>query len=311
MAAEKMAGSRRGFLRSAAGLGGTVALAQSAQAAPLALPKVKFGSAEITRLIIGSNPFYGYSHFNSILNAFMVEYMTQDRRMETLHRAEQAGIGTWQLHYMSQTMADLKRFRAEGGKMNWFLLGDFEMLTDFSLIGKVVKELKPIGIAHHGNRTDDHFQARQMNKVREFCKAVRDSGVMVGVSAHNPAVIDSIESENWDVDYYQTCFYHVTRTREQARKEFGESPLDVGGMFMERDPERMCKMIRQTKRPCLAFKILAAGRHVDRPNTVARAFKFAFENIKPTDAVIVGMCPRFKDEIGENTAMALMYGQDG
>ena len=36
----------------------------------------------------------------------------------------------------------------------------------------------------------------------------------------------------------------------------------------------------------------------------------AFENIKPTDAVIVGMCPRFKDEISENAAMALMYGQE-
>ncbi len=125
---------------------------------------VKFGTAEVSRLIIGSNPFYGYSHFNGILNGFMCEYMTQDRRMEVLHRCEQAGIRTWQVHYMKQTMEDFRRYHAEGGKMNWFLLGDFEMMTDFSLIGKVVKEFKPIGIAHHGNRTDERFQARQMEK---------------------------------------------------------------------------------------------------------------------------------------------------
>jgi hypothetical protein len=309
MSDDALAGSRRRFLRSAAGFGGAMALSQAAPAAPAALPTVKFGSTEVTRLIIGSNPFYGYSHFNSILNGFMGEYMTQDRRMEVLHRCQQAGIKTWQVHYMAQTMEDFKRYRSEGGKMNWFLLGDFEMMTDFSLIGKVAKEHKPIGIAHHGNRTDERFQARQMDKVKDFCKAVRDSGVMVGVSAHNPAVFDSIEGENWDVDYYQACLYRVTRTRAEARKEFGESPVDIGGMFMEKDPERMCKVIRQTKKPCLAFKLLGAGRNTDRPATIANAFKFAFDNIKPTDAVIVGMCPRFKDEITENAALTVKFGQ--
>jgi hypothetical protein len=300
-------GSRRGFLKAAAGLGGVAALASPAPAAP-ALPMVKFGTAEVSRLIIGSNPFYGYSHFNNLLSAFMRDYMTQDRRVETLHRCEQAGIRTWQTHYSKQSMEDFQRYRAEGGKMNWFLLGDFEMMADFSLIAKVAKELRPIGIAHHGDRTDQRFAAHEMDKVKAFCKAVRDAGVMVGVSTHNPAVIDAIESENWDVDYYQTCLYRVTRTREEARQEFGESPLNSGGMFMEKDPERMCRRIRQTKRPCLAFKLLGAGRNTDRPAMVANCFQFAFENIKPTDAVIVGMCPKFKDEIAENTALTLKYG---
>jgi hypothetical protein len=307
---ETSAASRRGFLKSAAGIGAAAGFARGAVNQPAALPKVKFGESEVTRLAIGSNPFYGYSHFNSILNNFMREYMTQDRRMETLHRAEEAGIGTWQLHYMKQTMEDFRRYRSEGGKMNWFLLGDFEMMTDLSLIGKVAKELKPIGIAHHGNRTDERFRAGQMEKVREFCKVVRDSGVMVGVSSHNPAVIDTIEGQGWDVDYFQTCVYNVTRTRQEARALFNESPLDNGGMFMERDPERMFKVIRQTKRPCLAFKILGAGR-ADRPAEVAAAFESAFANIKPTDAVIVGMCPRFRDEIAENVALTMKYASRG
>jgi hypothetical protein len=205
-------------------------------------------------------------------------------------------------------MEDLLRYRAEGGKMNWFLLGDFEMMTDLSLVGKVAREFKPIGIAHHGNRTDDRFAAGEAGKVREFCKAVRDAGVMVGVSAHNPAVFDRIESEGWDVDYYQTCVYRVTRTREEARREFGEAPLDSGGMFLEGDPARMCRFVRQTKKPCLAFKILGAGRNTERPAQIDAAFKFAFENIKRTDAVIVGMCPKFKDEIAENVALTIKHG---
>jgi hypothetical protein len=309
MCAQKSSVSRRRFLQSTAVVGAAAALDRPLSAAPdpLSLPKVQFRNTEVTRLIIGSNSLYGYTHFNVLFNKFMQEWMTQDRRMEVLHRCERAGINTWQLHYMKHTMEDFKRYRAEGGKMNWFLLGDAEMMSDLTLIGKVAREFKPIGIAHHGNRTDDRFKAGEKDKVQEFCKAVRDSGVMVGVSMHNPEVMDIIESENWDVDYYMTCMYYVSRRKEEAREKYGEA--SVGEIYMEGDPERMSRMIRQTKRPCLAFKIFGAGRTCDNTKQVEASFKLAFEKIKPTDAVIVGMCPAYKDEISENVAMTAKYGR--
>src|SRR5438067_5847790 len=82
--------SRRRFLRSAAGLAALAPAAANAAPQPAAqtLPRVKFGKTEITRLIIGSNPFYGYSHFNKILDQTMRDWYTQDRRMEVLHACE-------------------------------------------------------------------------------------------------------------------------------------------------------------------------------------------------------------------------------
>lgn len=281
--------SRRGFLQSTA--------AAFAAPAGTSLPTVRFGQYRVTRLIIGSNPFYGYSHFNRILDQLMREWYTQDRKLEVIRRCEQEGINTWQLHYSEQSMADFRRYRAEGGKMNWFLLGDGEMLTNLKLIPPAAK-LQPIGIAHHGGRTDNHFRDGKMNIVRDFCKAVRDTGVLVGISTHNPAVVDFVEGAGWDVDYYMTCLYRVTRTREEVRKEFGEAPL--GETFFEKDPERMTRMIRQTKKPCLAFKLLGAGRTIGSREQVEQAFRFALANIKPGDAAIVGMYPRFKDEVKEN-----------
>ena len=267
-------------------------------ASPL-LPTVKFGKTEITRLIIGSNPFYGYSHFNPIFDATMREWYTADRRQEVLRACERQGINTWQVHYNNQPMEDFHRHRAEGGKMNLILLADFDLMKEPALLPKVAK-LGPLGIAHHGNRTDERFRNGEMDKVRDFLKAVRDSGVMVGVSTHNPAVVDTVESEGWDVDYYQTCLYRVTRTAAEARAEFGEA--SVGEIYMEKDPERMCKMIRATRKPCLAFKLFAAGRKV-RTAQVEDAFRHAFANIKPGDAVIAGMFPRYSDQVSENTGL--------
>lgn len=294
--------SRRLFLQSAAGL---AIAGHTAQAGAPPLPTARFGKHDVSRLIIGTNPFCGYSHFNPLLDQFMREYMTPDRVQEILMRCEQHGINTWQLHYQDKTMAFLKRYRSEGGKMRIFLLSDFELQKNPRELMPEAAKLEPIGIAHHGNRTDDAFRDGRMSQVREFLKIVRDTGVMVGVSTHNPAVVDYCEGANWDIDYYQTCFYQQSRSPEEQRAHFREA--SVGEPFFEGDPARMCKMLRQTRKPCLAFKILAAGRSVKTPAQVEQAFRFAYENIKPGDAVIVGMCPRFKDEIRENTELARRY----
>ena len=302
MTDEAGSNSRRSFLQLAAGLSALAPAAGKAAAqteAPL-LPTVKFGKFEVTRLIIGSNPLYGYSHFNRIYDQLMREWYTQDRKMEVLHACERQGINTWQLHYNDQPIEDFKRYRAEGGKMQLVLLADFELMKNPKLLPEVAK-LGPLGIGHHGNRTDERFRNGEKDKIKDFLKAVRDTGVMVGLSTHNPAVIDTAEGENWDVDYYQTCLYRVSRTPEEARAEYGEAP--VGEIYMEKDPERMCRMVRQTKKPCLAFKLFGAGRTINSTEQIEHAFRFALSNIKPADPVIVGMYPRFKDEVRENTEL--------
>lgn len=292
--------SRRRFLQSAAGLAVAGELAVSAQAAA-PLPTVRFGNAEITRLIIGSNPFYGYAHFNHILSRTMREWYTPERKLEVLNACERAGIGTWQLHYNDESVEDFRRYREQGGKMSLLLLADFALMRDPGMLPAVARDLKPLGIAHHGNRTDERFAVGYKDLVRDYLKAIRDTGVMVGLSSHNPEVIEEVESEGWDIDYYQTCLYRITRGAAQAREQYGEAP--IGEIYMEKDPERMTEVIRQTSKPCLAFKLFGAGRTVRSSDEVERCLRFAYDNIKPTDACIVGMFPKFSDEVAENTGL--------
>jgi hypothetical protein len=67
--------------------------------------------------------------------------------------------------------------------------------------------------------------------------------------------------------------------------------------------------MRQVKQPCLGFKILGAGRLTSSQKDVIAAFKFAFENIKPIDGVIVGMFPWFFDEVCANAQYSIEYGK--
>ena len=62
----------------------------------------------------------------------------------------------------------------------------------------------------------------------------------------------------------------------------------------------MFKVIQATRKPCLAYKVLAAGRRIESRAQVRQCFETAFSNIKPTDAVIVGMYQQLGDQVGDN-----------
>ena len=70
----------------------------------------------------------------------------------------------------------------------------------------------------------------------------------------------------------------------------------------------MLAAMRATDKPCLAFKILAAGRLCDRPEWVEAAFASTLRQIKPNDGVIVGMYPEYEDQIAINAEYVRRHG---
>ena len=74
------------------------------------------------------------------------------------------------------------------------------------------EDLKPLAVHRHGEVVDKAYQSGQMT-VKEWCKKVRDLGVLVGVGTHKPEVIAQVEEEGWDIDFYSGCVYNRTRTR--------------------------------------------------------------------------------------------------
>lgn len=169
-------------------------------------------------------------------------------------------------------------------------------------IEAMVKTLKPLALQRQGEVVDTAYQNGEMDTVKEWCKKARDLGVMVGVGTHIPEVIAKVEEENWDVDFYSGCVYNRRRTTDEWKKALNGEIMEMpGDIYMQSDPQRMYKVLRQTKKPCFAFKILAAGRIPDRG--IERAFRTAFDSIKPIDGVYVGMFPRIKDEVRENATI--------
>ena len=299
------AGDRREFLRTmgAMSVGMTLAHlgADPAQAADeTALPQVPFGKVRLSRLICGANPFNAGSHLSTFVNQEMRSYYTPEQILKTLRRCEAVGINCWQTGIGNLDL--YRRLVDEGSRMHMISLGhDPKELP-------VLAQGGCLGVAHHGEVTDQLFKNGKLGEIRDFLRRVRDAGMLAGVSTHMPAVVDAVESKGWDFDFYMTCVYERHRSAEELKKLLGHVPLPPREVYLEEDPPRMFQAVRGTRRTCLAFKILAAGRLSDHEDLVERAFRETFQGIKPQDAVIIGIYDRYRDQPGEDAAFVRQFG---
>ena len=310
---------RRRFLQqasagAAAALSGPLGLNADASekvppnAVPTPLPTIAIGRYRLTRVIAGSNPISGYSHSTRNLDEHMREYFTHERVVGFVEHCERMGINAWQTGHGpdDKVVRALGTLRERGSKIHWLTLA-WEG-EGHRPLGEVLA-LKPIALVHHGGVTDRLFRGNQADKVHDFVKKAHDAGVLAGVSSHNPDNVAFIEEKGWENDFFMTCFYNVTRPAEEIRSRLGTAPL--GEPFLESDRDLMSAVVRQVKRPCLAFKILAAGRLCSDDASVESAFDYAFSHIKKGDGVIVGMYPRVRDEIARNVELTLKYAGTG
>ncbi len=306
--------TRRDFLRGATTVAaGVVATRAAAAGSAALLPTVALGQSRVSRLIVGGNPPYGYSHFNEQYSQHMLEWFTDERVVQLLLDCEKAGINTFQSSYHQRVPRQFPKIRDAGCRIQWICLAapwdvspDAPRTPQAILEGMLkcvdtVARLKPIGIAHHGWATDVLWREGKLDLIRTFVDKVHDLGIPAGISTHNPAILGALEAKGWPNDFYMASFHYLSRRPEEWKAELGASPF--GETYLAEAPVRLCTVVRKVSKPCLVYKLLAAGRRCGSPEEVRQAFEFAYRNIKPTDAAIVGMYPRYSDQVAENARL--------
>ena len=263
------------------------------------LPTVDLCGTHVTRLICGGNPLSGYSHVSSELDWEMIEYYDMPNIQALLAECRRRGVNTFQSRGDRHQMRAFLEHRQHGGEMQW--IG--QTASEFADISANVAEIaryEPIAIYHHGTHTDNSWHAGTIDAVRDVVKAIHDRGLPAGVASHIPEAISYMEDQGWETDFYMCCVYNLARGYKSAPAvEQGAYAKD---RFPPEDPPRMLGVIRQVPKPCIAFKIMAASRNCTTPESTREAFRTAFENIKPTDMVNVGMFQKHRNQVAENAA---------
>jgi len=266
------------------------------------LPTIEIGGVTLSRLMVGGNPFDGNSHYSTELNEDMRNYFTMENIKRTLHRCEQLGMRSFVVRGDAYMYAMVREYRAEGGKMNWLAqhapeIGNFEA---------GIYKIKQAGAQlayHQGTVTDALFKEGNYDQIKENLKIIRDTGFpAVGLATHMPQVLEYADNEGWDVDFYALCVYNLSRIDRVS--SYASKSIKIDEPLLEEDRALALEGIRKTKKPCIAFKVLGANRRCSTQEDVRAALEESYASIKPTDAVLVGMFPKYLDEPAINITMA-------
>lgn len=264
------------------------------------LPTIDICGKKVTRLVCGGNPLSGFSHFSREMDQDMIRYYTMPSIQALFAECLRHGINTFQSRGDRHQMRAYLEHRLGGGTIQWIA----QTASEFANIAANVAEIaryEPIAIYHHGTHTDNCWHRGRMEEVGDVVKAIKDAGLPAGVGTHIPEVIAFVEEKGWPTDFYMGSFYNLARGYKAA------PAVDRDAYACEtwppQDPPRMAAALRAVAKPCLGFKIMAASRNGATPETTRAAFEFAFANLKPNDAVVVGMFQKYRNQVAENAAI--------
>jgi hypothetical protein len=303
--------TRRSFMKETVLTSAAVALAldgrgaeQSTPAAtppaqPTALPNGKLGKLEVSRLILGGNLLTHYTHSRDLKYVYTLaaHYNTDEKIMETLAKAEAAGINTLTMHNPEHPMSVLRRYRKErGGKIQWIICPTAQVEPDMAKYREHVESLIKDGceaIYLWGVHSDSLVAQGKMDLVAKAVELPKEYGVPSGVGAHDLAVIKACEEKGVKADFYIKTFhshsYPTAPKPEQITKPYNEFP----GYWCS-DPKATMDFMKTVEKPWIAFKTMAAG--AIPPQT---AFRYAF--LHGADFVLAGM---FDYEIADDVKFA-------
>jgi hypothetical protein len=240
----------------------------------------QFHHLTVSRFILGSNPFSGFSHQSPETDWDMRHYFSSVHIKALLCQAEALGVNTLLARTDFHMMRVILEYRDEGGALQWFAQTCPEVGSHEACILRAsTYGAKACHI--HGGVMDNLFAQGKLAEIPPALDLIREKGMLAGIAAHNPRVIEWAE-EHLDLDYYLCCYYNPTRRDEKADHVSGATEF-----YREEDRTAMTELIPMLSKPVVHYKILAAGR-----NDPAAAFAFAASKMRQNDAVCVGIYPR-------------------
>jgi len=253
---------------------------------PAGLPTVRLGTLEVSRLILGSNPFWGYSHKSPQLDEEMRRHHTDERIIQILDEAAACGLTAVASPPDERWTKLWTRYAERGGRLKIWISqchGNPEQML-LEIDRSVKAGAKAIFI--QGARVEEQYGKGNFDVLRTWIDRIREAGLPAGAAAHWPEVHPEFERRKFPTDFYFQCMYNASKTSDYSPAE----------------REKAVATIAQLAKPVIAYKILAAGRLA-----AGEGFEYAFNHIGRKDGICVGIYAQNAiDQIRQNATYTEM-----
>jgi hypothetical protein len=236
-------------------------------------PRTLVGGVSLSRLIIGTNWFLGYSHTSHAKDNFIKSYQTRANIADIITVFLQRGVDVvmgMPVPLLRDAIHDAEE--RVGRKVKLILTPHFNTLPDGppeSEPARVFDTCKAIGATFcmpHQCVTDQLID-RMHNTIRDidlYTRMIRERGMIPGLSTHMPEAITIADATHADVETYIQLY-------------------NAAGFLMQVEADWVMRIIKNARKPVMTIKPLAAGRLLP-PVGLA----FVWNTIRDQDMVTIG-----------------------
>lgn len=254
-----------------------------------AFPRTTVGDLSVSRMVIGTNWFLGYSHCTRAKDAYIQEHVADRKRIaDIIETFARAGVDTIIGLISVPVLAEAIR-EAEDRTGREIIVISTPHFTvtkrtpfdgfDRDEVERVLDSEAKLGTSiclPHSCVVDQMVDraTREIRQMAPLVKAIRDRGMSPGLSTHMPESIIYADETDLDVDTYISIF-------------------NAMGFLMSIEVDWVASIIHNARKPVLTIKPMAAGQI--RP---LQGLTFSWNAIRDQDMVAVGaMSPAEAQEL--------------
>lgn len=251
------------------------------------MQKVTIGNLSFSKIICGTNPFYGHSHFSAARDAEYRDRFGDETIERVIRRCISLGINTIESCANERLFAILSRVRDENAGPIRFVgstrIDETSPIKSHPQKLSLLIENRAEICVVHAQYVDRSRRGVAIDGLPQLIEKIHDAGLLAGISTHRVETVALCEKQGYGVDTYLF-------------------PLNLSGFVYpgyegtESVQERV-SLVRNTPKPFILIKTLGAGRIA--PD---EGLQFIAENAKPTDLISIGFGT--EDEVSEIIELA-------
>jgi hypothetical protein len=234
---------------------------------------VPIGGICFSKLICGSNQFYGHSHFSEARNAEYLARFNDETIMKTIQRSVDLGVNAVESCANERILSLLSAVRERSLKPILFV-GSTRIDETSSIkshqekLALLIRDRAHVCVIH-SQYVDRPVNSHSIGGLAGMIDKIHAAGLLAGISTHRVGTVELCEKNRYGIDTYMF-------------------PLNLSGFVYpgydgaESVQERV-DLVRGTAKPFILIKALGAGRIP--PD---EGLHFVVENSKPEDLISLG-----------------------
>ncbi len=251
-------------------------------------PMTNVGGLELSRIIIGSNSFLGYSHVSKARDRWLREYFTPERMAEVMEVYARRGVNAIMAPATEEIRRAIDITQDRTGEVIHYIATPGKNHPE-GIEGAIdwCRELGAEICMPHVSYTDNNLLVDEgiIRGIEPILKQIRSLGMIPGLSTHRPETITVGDAAGYDVESYI-------------------QPINSIGFLCSVETDWVVRVINRTSKPVMCIKPFAAGRIL--PPT---GLQYVLNSCKPNDMVVLGTMSAYEAEEDLDIAEAIMRGE--